>query len=418
MQQTITHQNVTEAGGGRHAGFAGTPRVATVLKTALVSALELVGCESGSISLVDESRGVYVKGIDYGIGCQEGQTFALDEGVTGEVVRTRDVVILDQYAAVTGGHLSQGDPRWRLAVMGVPITWGARIVGVCVLFGTSGQVFTTSDVRAARTIAQIAGAAIASSNVAPSATIEFEPLVSRDRSFEHNLRGDEGRVSATPLVLVTVSNALIREGLMRVMESHGSFVPFDGGAHHDIEEIAASTAPEVIIVDLDAVSRQPWLSKLRLAHPESKIVAFCDRASVAQLRQAVLAGLYGVINQQSSPSRIADVIAAAARGEWIVESSSLALLITSLDGLNATQREREVLELVERGLGDKQIASSLSISVKTVEKHVHSLLQKSGAINRTMLVRMRCDPALPEGFGGRPTAEVGKPLISGRSANK
>ncbi len=50
-----------------------------------------------------------------------------------------------------------------------------------------------------------------------------------------------------------------------------------------------------------------------------------------------------------------------------------------------TAREREVRELVEQGLPDKQIASELEISVKTVEKHVGAVLRKTGAGNRTEL---------------------------------
>ena len=53
-----------------------------------------------------------------------------------------------------------------------------------------------------------------------------------------------------------------------------------------------------------------------------------------------------------------------------------------------TLREREVRALVEQGLPDKQIASLLRISVKTVEKHVGAILRKTGARNRTMLARL------------------------------
>jgi DNA-binding NarL/FixJ family response regulator len=49
-------------------------------------------------------------------------------------------------------------------------------------------------------------------------------------------------------------------------------------------------------------------------------------------------------------------------------------------------REREVRALVATGLPDKAIAAQLAISVKTVEKHVSSLLRKSGVHNRTELV--------------------------------
>ena len=50
-----------------------------------------------------------------------------------------------------------------------------------------------------------------------------------------------------------------------------------------------------------------------------------------------------------------------------------------------TAREREVRALVDQGMPDKAIAAELHISVKTVEKHVGSLLRKTGAANRTAL---------------------------------
>ena len=57
-------------------------------------------------------------------------------------------------------------------------------------------------------------------------------------------------------------------------------------------------------------------------------------------------------------------------------------------GERLTARELEVRALVVKGYADKQIATELGISVKTVEKHVGSLLRKTGATNRTMLASM------------------------------
>ena len=50
-----------------------------------------------------------------------------------------------------------------------------------------------------------------------------------------------------------------------------------------------------------------------------------------------------------------------------------------------TGREQQVGDLVVRGLADKQIAARLGISAKTVEKHVGSMLRKTGSANRTTL---------------------------------
>jgi len=57
-----------------------------------------------------------------------------------------------------------------------------------------------------------------------------------------------------------------------------------------------------------------------------------------------------------------------------------------LDPLGVTRREAEILELVAAGLANKEIAARLHLSPRTVEKHVESLLRKTGATSRTMLV--------------------------------
>ena len=62
-------------------------------------------------------------------------------------------------------------------------------------------------------------------------------------------------------------------------------------------------------------------------------------------------------------------------------------------GLGVTAREADVLELVAEGLANKEIAARLFLSPRTVEKHVESLLRKTGARSRTQLVAIVGPPA-------------------------
>lgn len=152
--------------------LAGRFELGPLLARILSHATSLLGCESGSISLVDETAGTYTKAADYGVGCQEGQTFPLNEGFTGEIVRQRHTVILDDYSRISAGHIAEDDPRWRCAVIGVPLLWEERIIGACVIFSTTpGHVFTTEDAKIVELFASQAAIAIANSGL-HSAAVE------------------------------------------------------------------------------------------------------------------------------------------------------------------------------------------------------------------------------------------------------
>lgn len=166
--------------------LAGRFELQPLLARILNHTVTLLGCESGSICLVDEANGTYTKKVDFGVGCQEGQTFSLEEGVTGEVVRSRSTVLLHSYSTIAGGHIAPDDPRWDCAVIGVPIQWDNRIVGTCVIFSADRErLFTTTDARIAELFASHAGIALANSHLHAKASeriSEAAVAVERERA--------------------------------------------------------------------------------------------------------------------------------------------------------------------------------------------------------------------------------------------
>ncbi|MPY11181.1 hypothetical protein [Arthrobacter bussei] len=113
---------ITELAGGIAAQFELVP----LLERVRGHAAALLGCESDSISIVQETEGYYRKEVDQGVGCREGQTFPLTEGLTGQTLKTHGRFNLDRYAFVPVGHIDPTDPRWMSAVLGVPVTWAGR----------------------------------------------------------------------------------------------------------------------------------------------------------------------------------------------------------------------------------------------------------------------------------------------------
>src|SRR5690606_14124357 len=127
---------------------------------------------------------------------------------------------------------------------------------------------------------------------------------------------------------------------------------------------------------------------MRAANHDAAMVVYMDTPTVEVLRLARQLGARGYLNRHSSPEAIVRSIVAAGQGEALIDGALYERIIDSTakaPGENLKAREREVRALVAKGLADKQIATALGISVKTVEKHVGSLLRKTGSSNRTML---------------------------------
>jgi signal transduction histidine kinase/DNA-binding NarL/FixJ family response regulator len=141
--------------------LAGQFKLEPLLARILRHTLELLDCNTGSICTVDEVAGIYRKEVDLGVGCRSGQTFPLNEGVTGEIVRARKAVIFSAYADVHGGHISPEERDALHGVLGVPIRWNGSIIGACIVFSRDpDRMFTDEDVSLVELFATHAAIAI------------------------------------------------------------------------------------------------------------------------------------------------------------------------------------------------------------------------------------------------------------------
>jgi signal transduction histidine kinase/DNA-binding NarL/FixJ family response regulator len=142
--------------------LAGELLLRPLLERILARCTELMGCEAGSISSVDEASWTYRKEADIGIRCQSGQVFSLEEGMTGEVVRRRAPIWFDRYEQVVGGHITSEDRATLRGVIGVPLEWRGRIIGVCVVFSRDDRrVFGPADAELIGVFARHATVALA-----------------------------------------------------------------------------------------------------------------------------------------------------------------------------------------------------------------------------------------------------------------
>jgi signal transduction histidine kinase/DNA-binding NarL/FixJ family response regulator len=146
--------------------LAGEFSLRPLLERILRRCTELLGCHAGSICSVDEAAGTYRKEADIGVACQSGQVFPLTEGMTGAVVSHRAPLWFDRYDEVPGGHVAARDRATLRGVIGVPLEWRGRIIGVCVVFSRDERrVFGPDDAELLELFARHAAIALATARM-------------------------------------------------------------------------------------------------------------------------------------------------------------------------------------------------------------------------------------------------------------
>lgn len=163
--------------------------------------------------------------------------------------------------------------------------------------------------------------------------------------------------------------------------------------------LAESAEFDVAVVDLDMPGRDGVAATedILAARPHAGVLILTMHDDTDSLRRALRAGARGYVLKGAAMGSIARAVEAVAEGDTVI-AGELGRSVRSVaagatpavdDGL--TDRERQVLDLVREGLDNPEIARRLSISVKTVQNNVSSLLTKRGATSRVQLV-----------VGGRP----------------
>ncbi len=178
----------------------------------------------------------------------------------------------------------------------------------------------------------------------------------------------------------------------------------------------AGAAPDVVLMDLrmadgDGVEA---IHAIRDEDPRAAIVAVTAFDNDTLVSAALRAGARGYLGKDASGSEMARAVLAAAHGGAVLSEGAVDRLHAHFNGAIAlSEREREVLGLLERALPDREIAEALSIAVKTVEKHVGSILRKTGTQTGP---RRPCAPGRTACGRGSPHRMTGDPPDGGGTA--
>ena len=208
----------------------------------------------------------------------------------------------------------------------------------------------------------------------------------------------------TPLkarVLLADDHALVRRGLRLVLDAEPD-LEVVAEAGDGAEAIERGLAPEVDLAVLDiSMPRMTGLQAARELHrrrPELRILMLSMHQSERYLFEALKAGTAGYVLKSVADRDLVEACRAAMRGERFLYPGAMTppirdLLKDARDGLPSmredplTPRETEIVKLIAESYSTKQIAETLVISEKTVDRHRTNILEKLGMHDRVELVR-------------------------------
>jgi DNA-binding NarL/FixJ family response regulator len=203
----------------------------------------------------------------------------------------------------------------------------------------------------------------------------------------------------TVRILIADDHPLFRKGLKTLLESEPGFeVLGEATTGDEAIELADTLDPDVLLLDLKMPGRTGFEAAraIRVRSPHIHILVVTLFEDDESIFAALRAGARGYVLKDANEEELLRAICAVASGEAIfspgVASRMLGFFASSQAELpqdvfsDLTNREREILELIARGVPNSAIAEQLFISLKTVRNHVSNIYSKLQVVDRAQAV--------------------------------
>ena len=200
-------------------------------------------------------------------------------------------------------------------------------------------------------------------------------------------------------VLLADDHPIIREGLRLLVDAQADMQVVEVVGDGQLAWTrAAALRPQVVVMDLSMPNLNGLAATraVRKASPATAVVILTRHNDMAYVREILEAGALGYVLKQSAPDEILRAIRAAATGRQFLDSTlrlpapstdEVPQFTSSLAQPQVSDREAEVLRLIAWGYSNKEIATRLDLSVKTVEVHRANAIRKLGLRDRVDIVR-------------------------------
>jgi len=221
-------------------------------------------------------------------------------------------------------------------------------------------------------------------------------------------------------VLLIEDNRLLREGITAMLNEQQDIRAVSSSGNGDAMEKAKKLKPQVVLLDLGLRNQ----NSLRIAEtikkefPKAEIVVMDLIPTQAEVAEFVQVGVSGFILKDATIDDFLHTIRTVAEGKKVLPPSLADSLFSHIveyavqngkadrlmKAVKLTRREHEVVNLIARGMSNKEIASELHIAVHTVKSHVHNILEKLALHTRLEIASF----ALTEGMVRKSSSQNSK----------
>jgi DNA-binding NarL/FixJ family response regulator len=195
--------------------------------------------------------------------------------------------------------------------------------------------------------------------------------------------------SARIRVLVADDHPVVRAGLGAVIAEQDD-LELVAEAENGVNAVALfrEQRPDVVLMDLrmPVMDGVEAIRAITTEFPDARILALTTYEGDADIRRALEAGARGYLLKDMLLTEVLTAVRAVCRGERVIPIAVAARLAEFPERSDLTEREAEVLQLVARGLSNKEVARAIGRTDETVKIHLKNAFAKLAVADRTEAV--------------------------------